>query len=64
MAELHTYKVLALVIYRDERKLVTTNIVRAKDKKDAKKKIENRYLRLPNACEVIINEEVDIVKLV
>ncbi len=33
---LHTYKVLALVIYRDERKLVTTNMVRAKDKKEAK----------------------------
>ncbi len=64
MSELHTYKVLALVIYRDERKLVTTNIIRAKDKKEAKKKVEKRYLRLPNASEVIINEEVDIIKLV
>ena len=61
---MHTYKVLALVIYRDEKKLVTTNIVRAKNKEEAKKKIEKRYLRLPNACEVIINEEVDIVQLV
>ncbi len=64
MSSMHTYKVLALVIYRDERKLVTTNIVRAKNKEEAKKKIEKRYLRLPNACEVIINEEVDIVQLV
>ncbi|WP_035589136.1 hypothetical protein [Hippea jasoniae] len=64
MAEMHTYKVLALVIYRDERKLVTTNIVRAKDKKDAKKQIERKYLRLPDASEVIINEEIDIIKLV
>ncbi len=64
MSELHTYKVLALVIYRDERKLVTTNIIRAKDKKEAKKIVERRYLRLPNASEVIINEEVDIIKLV
>ncbi len=61
---LHTYKVLALVIYRDERKLVTTNMVRAKDKKDAKKQIEKKYLKLPNASEVMINEEVDIIKLV
>jgi len=64
MEGMHTYKVLALVIYRDERKLVTTNIVRAKNKEEAKKKIEKRYLRLPSACEVIINEEVDIVQLV
>ena len=64
MAEMHTYKVLALVIYRDERKLVTTNIVRARDKKDAKKQIERKYLRLPDASEVIINEEIDIIKLV
>ncbi len=61
---LHTYKVLALVIYRDERKLATTNMVRAKDKKDAKRQIEKKYLKLPNASEVIINEEVDIIKLV
>ncbi len=64
MNDMHTYKVLALVIYRDERKLVTTNIVRAKDKKEAKKKIESRYLKLPKASEVIINEEVDIIQLV
>ncbi len=61
---LGTYKVLALVIYRDERKLVTTNIVRAKDKKDAKRKIEQKYLKLPNTSEVIINEETDITRLV
>ncbi len=61
---LGTYKVLALVIYRDERKLVTTNIVRAKDKKEAKEKIVKKYLRLPNTSEVIINEERDITRLV
>ncbi len=61
---LGTYKVLALVIYRDERKLVTTNIVRAKDKKEAKEKIVKKYLRLPNTSEVIINEERDIIRLV
>ncbi len=61
---LHTYKVLALIIYRDERKLVTTNMVRAKDKKDAKKQIERKYMKLPETSEVIINEETDIIKLV
>lgn len=61
---LHTYKVLALVIYRDERKLVTTNMVRAKDKKEAKKQIEKKYIKLPETSEVIINEETDIIKLV
>ncbi len=61
---LGTYKVLALVIYRDERKLVTTNVVRAKDKKEAKEKIIKKYMRLPNTSEVIINEETDITRLV
>ncbi len=61
---LKTYKVLALVIYRDERKLVTTNMVRAKDKKEAKKQIEKKYMKLPNTSEVIINEETDIIRLV
>ncbi len=61
---LHTYKVLALVIYRDERKLVTTNMVRAKDKKEAKRQVEKKYMKLPDTSEVIINEEVDIIKLV
>ena len=61
---LGTYKVLALVIYRDEKKLVTTNIVRAKDKKEAKEKITKKYMRLPNTSEVIINEETDITRLV
>ena len=61
---LHTYKVLALVIYRDEHKLVTTNMVRAKDKKEAKKQIEKKYFKLPETSEVIINEETDIIKLV
>ncbi|AEA34509.1 hypothetical protein [Hippea maritima] len=64
MSQIHTYKVLALVIYRDEKKLVTTNIVRAKDKKDAKKQIERKYMKLPEASEVIINEELDIIQLV
>ncbi|WP_025209251.1 hypothetical protein [Hippea sp. KM1] len=64
MGQMHTYKVLALVIYRDERKLVTTNIVRAKDKKEAKRQIERKYKKLPEASEVIINEEVDIIQLV
>jgi hypothetical protein len=61
---LHTYKVLALVIYRDERKLVTTNMVRAKDKKDAIKQIIRKYTNLPETSEVIINEEIDVIKLV
>ncbi len=61
---LHTYKVLALVIYRNEHKLVTTNMVRAKDKDEAKKKIEKKYLKLPDTAEVIINDERDIIKLV
>ncbi len=61
---LHTYKVLALVIYRNERKLVTTNMVRAKDKKDAIRQIEKKYMKLPDTAEVIINEERDVIKLV
>ena len=61
---LHTYKVLALVIYRDERKLVTTNMVRAKDKKDAKKQIEKKYFKLPDVSEVVIYDETDIIQLI
>jgi len=60
---MHTYKVLAMLIYRDEKKVVTTNIVKAKDKQEAKKKMIERYKRSPNVSEILINEETDIIKL-
>ena len=59
-----TFKVLAMVIYNDERKLVTTNMIRAKDKEEAKKKIEKKYIHNPGVCEIIINEERDIIRLI
>jgi len=61
---LGTFKVLALIIYNDERKVVTNNMVRAKNKEEAKKKIEKKYMKNPGACEIIIEEERDIIRLI
>lgn len=61
---LGTFKVLALIIYNDERKVATTNMVRAKNKEEAKKKIKEKYMKNPGACEIIIDEERDIIRLI
>ncbi|MGB9755460.1 MAG: hypothetical protein ACPLXO_01140 [Desulfurella sp.] len=60
---MHTYKVLTMIIYKDEKKVVTTNIVKAESKEQAKKKTMERYKNSPNVSEIIINEENDILKL-
>lgn len=60
---MHTYKVLTMIIYKDEKKVVTTNIVKAENKEQAKKKMIDRYRRSPNVSEILINEETDIIKL-
>lgn len=60
----HTYKVLAMLIYNDEKKVVTTNIIKAKDKSEAKKKVIDRYKNSPNISEIFINEETDCLKLI
>jgi hypothetical protein len=59
----HTYKVLALLIYRDEKKVATTNIIKAESKSEAKKKMIDRYKKSPNVSEILINEETDVIKL-
>ncbi len=56
---MHTYKVL----YKGEKKVVTTNIVKAENKSEAKKRMIERYKRSPNVSEILINEETDVVKL-
>ncbi|AHF98251.1 MAG: hypothetical protein ACPLW6_02960 [Desulfurella sp.] len=60
---MNTYKVLAMLIYKDEKKVVTTNIVKAENKSEAKKKMIERYKRSPNVSEILINEETDVIKL-
>ncbi|MGC8502506.1 MAG: hypothetical protein ACP5M2_05640 [Desulfurella sp.] len=52
-----------MIIYKDEKKVVTTNIVKAESKEQAKKKTMERYKNSPNVSEIIINEENDILKL-
>lgn len=60
---MHTYKVLTMIIYKDEKKVVTTNIVKAENKDQVKKKMIDRYKKSPNVSEIFINEETDIIKL-
>lgn len=59
----HTYKVLAMIIYRDEKKVVTTNVIKAENKIEAKKKAVQRYIKSPNVAEILINEETDVIQL-
>ncbi len=60
---MHTYKVLTMIIYKDEKKVVTTNIVKAQSKSEAKKIMIERYKRSPNVSEILINEETDVIKI-
>ncbi len=60
---LQTYKVLALVLYENGNGLATTNLVRAKDKNQAREKIRKRYMKSPGVGEVVVNMETDVIQL-
>jgi len=60
---LQTYKVLALVLYENGNEMATTNLVRAKDKNQAREKIRKRYMKNPGVEEVVVNIETDVIQL-
>ncbi len=61
---LRTFKVLAMIVYEDGRKVVTTNVVRAMNKEEARRKVVLKYRKSPGSVEIIINTEKDIVQLI
>ncbi len=60
---LNTYKVLALVLYENGNQMATTNVIRAKNKEEARERIRKRYMKLPGVGEVVINIETDVIQL-
>ncbi|MCD6133154.1 MAG: hypothetical protein J7J16_02370 [Deltaproteobacteria bacterium] len=60
---LNTYKVLALVLYENGNQMATTNVIRAKNKEEARERIRKRYMKLPKVGEVVINIETDVIQL-
>ncbi len=60
---LNTYKVLALVLYENGNQMATTNVIRAKDKEEAREKVRKRYMKIPGVGEVVVNIETDVTQL-
>ncbi|MCD6129533.1 MAG: hypothetical protein J7J10_01055 [Deltaproteobacteria bacterium] len=60
---MHTYRVIALILYEKGDQMATTNVIRAKDKNQAREKIRKRYMKNPGVGEVVVNIETDVIQL-